>query len=635
VTRFEILKRALKLLKLAFALMAALGTPAAAANYTFIKVADNGGGSNLLIPGAGVPASIALNASGTVAFSARRADAKGNPTSNLILTGSGGALTIIADSGSTLQFAYPYSINSCGAVLFGLANAGKLSLYTGAGSSMSTVVTDPNDQLNGDSAATMNDGGVIAYTALNSAAPGFIPIRIVSNGKVSPVDPNNIHVNLGLGQLDSAGNLIFRGSTAQGLTPFLAIDRAGTIATLATESSQLSLVLSYFPALNDSGVVALTGHLGSETGPAAIVKVEGTKITTIVSGTGSYTPVNINNSGTVVYGVQGVGGLGTLTGIYSGPDPAADKVIVIADALFGSKVTNLFGFGYGAGRWLNDRGQVAFYYALANGTVGVAVATPAAANPTAPVLPTDSILNAATLAGNALSPGSIVSLFGDSFSPDLVVAPSGSLPKSLNSVSVTFNGIAAPLYFVSAKQINAQVPFEVTGSTVQVQVHTPGGDSDIRTVSMDLFSPGIYTQTQNGSGQGIVTFADTGALAAPLSGTSNAHPAHAGDVLTIYANGLGPVTPSIVSGVNSCGGTCLPDYSNLGIRNVTTAPVITIGGVNVPTEDILFAGLAPLYVGLYQVNLRLPSGIAPGSAVPIVLHLGNDSSPSTVTMAVQ
>jgi uncharacterized protein (TIGR03437 family) len=625
--------------KLAIVLMAALDATvllvpaAAAANYTFTKIADNSPGSNLLIPGSS--SSIALNASGAVAFSARRADSKGNPTSNLVLTGSGGALTIIEDSGSNLRFAYPYSINSSGAVLFGVTDSGKLTLYTGNGTGMSPVSTDPNDQLIGTATATMNDAGVIAYTALNGAVTGTIPIRIVSNGNIRAVDPDNNHSNFGIGQLDGPGNLVFVGATPSDSAPFLAIDKGGTVTTLATENSQLSLVLSYFPALNDSGVVALTGHVGSETGPAAIVKVAGTKITTVVSGTGSYTPANINNSGTVVYGIQGIGGLGNLTGIFAGPDPAADKVVAIGDDLFGSKVTRLFGLGYGAGRWLNDRGQVAFYYALANGTVGVAVATPAVASPTAPVLPADAVLNAATFAGSAISPGSVVSLFGDSFSANLVVAPSGVLPESLNNVSVTFNGVAAPLYFVSPQQINAQVPFEITGSTAQIQVHTPGGDSDIRTVSMDLFSPGIYTQTQSGSGQGIVTFADTATLAAPLSGTSNGHPARAGDILTIYANGLGPVTPSIASGLNSCGGTCLSDFSNLTLRNVTTAPVVEIGGVSVPAENILFAGLAPLYIGLYQTNLRLPNGIAPGSAVPIILHQGNDSSRSTVTIAVQ
>jgi hypothetical protein len=76
---------------------------AAAANYTFTKIADNSPGSNLLIPGSS--SSIALNASGKVASSAHRADSKGNPTSNLVLTGSGGALTIIEDSGTLGEIA--------------------------------------------------------------------------------------------------------------------------------------------------------------------------------------------------------------------------------------------------------------------------------------------------------------------------------------------------------------------------------------------------------------------------------------------------------------------------------------------------------------------------------------------------
>jgi uncharacterized protein (TIGR03437 family) len=272
---------------------------------------------------------------------------------------------------------------------------------------------------------------------------------------------------------------------------------------------------------------------------------------------------------------------------------------------------------------------------LANGLKGVAVATPAAPNLAAPLLPADSVVNAASLSATALSPGSIVSLFGDRFASGLVVESTAVLPTSLSNVSVTFNGIAAPLYFVSPKQINAQVPFGITGTTVQVQVKASNGQSDIRTLTGGIYSPAIYTLAQSGGGQAIVTFADTSTLAAPRGATPDSRPARAGDILTIYADGLGPVTPAIDSGVNSCGGVCAPDFSNFTLRRVTTMPVVEIGGVRVPDGNILFAGLAPQFVGLYQINLRLPAGITASAAAPVVLHQGSAASPASVTMAVE
>jgi uncharacterized protein (TIGR03437 family) len=396
----------------------------------------------------------------------------------------------------------------------------------------------------------------------------------------------------------------------------------------------VNLALTSFPAINDQGTVAFSGSVGAQIGRPAVFKVDGKQVTTVATGADMFTPVNINNNGVVAFG-RLTGGGGELAGIYVGPDPQADKVVAVGDAMFGSTVNSLAGFGRAPGRFLNDRGQIALYYALANGLKGVAVATPAAPNLAAPLLPADSVVNAASLSATGLAPGSIVSLFGDRFASGLVVSSTPALPTSLSNLSVTFNGIAAPLYFVSPKQINAQVPIGITGTTVQVQVRASNGQSDIRTLTGGIYSPAIYTLTQGGSGQAIVTFADTSTLAAPRGATPDSRPARAGDILTIYANGLGPVTPAIESGVNSCGGTCAPDFSNFTLRRVTTMPVVEIGGLRVPDENILFAGLAPQFVGLYQINLRLPTGIAANAAAPVVLHQGSAASPASVTMAVE
>ena len=95
-------------------------------------------------------------------------------------------------------------------------------------------------------------------------------------------------------------------------------------------------------------------------------------------------------------------------------------------------------------------------------------------------------------------------------------------------------------------------------------------------IQIATYSPGIFTLAQNGEGQAIVTFAGTADLAAPLGTVGASRPATAGDLLTVYANGLGPVEPPIENGHNSCepDGVCLPDGSNVVLRHTTMTPVI-------------------------------------------------------------
>jgi uncharacterized protein (TIGR03437 family) len=597
------------------AMLSMLVPVALPADYTFTKIADNSPGS--MLTWANPPGTLAINASGTVVFKALRVDARGNPTGDVIYTGSGGALTIIADTTGNFRNLFPSSLNSRGTALFGaFLQDFSFGLFTGAGGATSRVATEANDLVTASSLGDINEDGTVAYLAPPA-------IRIVSNGAVRTVDRETSHTGLSMGQLNRSGSLVF--VRLQNADRSIAVDKAGVLSTIVAESSSVYVGSTFMPAMNDNGAVAFIGSPSVQQPRPTLFKFDNGQLTTIVTGTEALSAVNINNNGTVAYArITGPGS--STTGVYIGPDPAADKVIAVGDSLFGSRLGSIDGPGKGNGRYFNDRGQIAFYYTLANGERGVAVATPAAPSAGAPVLPADSVLNAATLTATALAPGSIVSLFGDRFSSDLLVPSTATLPTSLSGVSVTFNGIAAPLYFVSPKQINTQVPFELTGTSAQVQVRTPGGQSEIRTLTIGLYSPGIYTLAQSGTGQGIVTFADTSTLVAPRAPSSDSRPARVGDIITIYANGLGAVNPSIASAVNSCGGVCLPDFSNLVLRRLPVVPGIEIGGVRVTEPDILFAGLAPQFVGLYQINLRLPAGIAPSNSTAVVLRQGSTAA---------
>jgi uncharacterized protein (TIGR03437 family) len=146
-------------------------------------------------------------------------------------------------------------------------------------------------------------------------------------------------------------------------------------------------------------------------------------------------------------------------------------------------------------------------------------------------------------------------------------------------------------------------------------------------VTITELQPGIYTADESGSGPGIVTNASTGQL------ISASNPTHASDYLVIYCTGLGPV-----QGPNGQPGPADGAVASTNIIFHTTANVTaTIGGLNTP---VLFSGLTPTLAGLYQVNVQVPAGAMPGSAVPLAIaatdpNTGATAHSNSVTITVQ
>ena len=117
----------------------------------------------------------------------------------------------------------------------------------------------------------------------------------------------------------------------------------------------------------------------------------------------------------------------------------------------------------------------------------------------------------------------------------------------------------------------------------------------------------------------------------------DSRPATAGDFLTIYANGMGPVDPPIADGHDSCSpaGLCELPGSTLVLRHTTMTPVIRIGGVEVPAENVLFSGSSPASVGVNEIVFEMPPGVPTGDEVPITIEIGGVVSRDDVTMAVK
>jgi uncharacterized protein (TIGR03437 family) len=128
-------------------------------------------------------------------------------------------------------------------------------------------------------------------------------------------------------------------------------------------------------------------------------------------------------------------------------------------------------------------------------------------------------------------------------------------------------------------------------------------------------TPGIFTSSGNGAGQGAVLNQD-------FSVNATRNPAAAGSAVMIYATGLGPTSPSFVTG--QPGGTSPPN-------NTTETPVVSINGA---PALVLFSGLAPGFAGEYQVNAIIPAGTPSGPAVSLQIQMGGRRS-NTVTVAVQ
>jgi uncharacterized protein (TIGR03437 family) len=235
-----------------------------------------------------------------------------------------------------------------------------------------------------------------------------------------------------------------------------------------------------------------------------------------------------------------------------------------------------------------------------------------------PVVAAGGVVDAATFTAPVV-PGSLVSIFGANLAAETVSAGAIPLPTTLGEASVSFNGSAAPLLYVSAGQINAQLPWEVSATgSVSVVVTNAGVSSAPRAVQVGAFSPGLFAV----AGHGIAINPD-GTLAAPTGSIPGlaSHPATPGDTLMLLASGLGPVTPAGITGDNSL----------VILRSTTTTPVVLIGGTSAP---VTFSGLSPQFVGVYQINVVMPSVALPANAAPLQIESGGITSTIHTTIAV-
>jgi uncharacterized protein (TIGR03437 family) len=245
-----------------------------------------------------------------------------------------------------------------------------------------------------------------------------------------------------------------------------------------------------------------------------------------------------------------------------------------------------------------------------------------------PLVAAGGVLNAASFAklssglGSPVSPGSLVAIFGSNLGTAEAHAGGTSFSNNLGGVSVTFNGVTAPLRDVLPSgpypSINAQVPFEASGPQ-SVVVTVNNVSSSAETTQIVAQAPGIFT-IPSGIGAAVLVNQSDGSIAAPAGSIPGlpSHPIAVGQAAYFYATGLGAMSPAVADGTDggASGGT---------VHNVAGMPTVLVDSIPVTP---VFAGQAPYYPGVYQVNIVIPKGAHSGT-----VNLQIQSADGTVTSA--
>jgi uncharacterized protein (TIGR03437 family) len=251
---------------------------------------------------------------------------------------------------------------------------------------------------------------------------------------------------------------------------------------------------------------------------------------------------------------------------------------------------------------------------------------------TIPLIEAGGALNNADYApGESLSQGDIVALFGAQLATGTPAGISSlPLPTTLGMVQVLLNGQPVPLYYVSATQINFQVPIDATigAGTLQVVSNSVNGNTIAVTIAKAV--PRILQLYGVNGGYGIIVNASDNSFAIPTTTGVASHPVTVGQALVIYAIGFGPTNPV------SATGTASPTSP---LANITDSPMVCFAAPSPfdPKGNCvapLFAGLTPSYVGLYQINVVVPEDSPTGVLVPIYIST-SDGNSNVVNVDIQ
>jgi uncharacterized protein (TIGR03437 family) len=240
------------------------------------------------------------------------------------------------------------------------------------------------------------------------------------------------------------------------------------------------------------------------------------------------------------------------------------------------------------------------------------------------VLPAISAAVSSASYTGPIAANTLISLFGTGFQPAGLTRPlyeadvtSKSVPNVLSCTGVEINGIRAGMYYVSPTQLNVVVPNGVTPGQAAVRVvlnpaNRPVFSSPLAVTAASA-APGLFTLDGK---HAVAQFAGTTKLVGDPATLTGSAPAKPGDLVTLWATGLGDTNPKVDA-------AAIAQAAAPTVNTVT----VTLNGTALVPADVMYAGLAPgLVAGAYQINIRIPAGVAAGDAAIKLAVNGNSSA---------
>ena len=236
------------------------------------------------------------------------------------------------------------------------------------------------------------------------------------------------------------------------------------------------------------------------------------------------------------------------------------------------------------------------------------------------------VVNRSSLKPGGVAPNASLLLYGSNLGPSTpVFAPSGQdLPTTLNGVQVLMNSQALPIKAVSSVAVDAVMPSDaVVGATAHFSVSVNGTKSNEVSYQVQATAPGLFSQGQLGD-LNSGNWALVKAVDQNYKPISSDNPAVPGSYITVYATGLGATDPSFAAGA-------VPPSTPLYVTKTPTNA--SIAGV---AAEVPFAGLAPGFPAVYQLNIKVPTGIPTGYQLILIWNGGGVSQDSlSIPIAAQ
>ena len=461
----------------------------------------------------------------------------------------------------------------------------------------------------------------IAVTVNTASVPASITAYVTPNGGALPKSLFNIFTTgtgvKGAVTTQSGGNWLAFVSGSGGLIPAVSpwLVQVAAPAGLGAGTYTGSVAISGSSVAADNKTIAVSMVITS----SPILQLSSNSATRLVAvqgGTPQYAVVSFDNIG---QGSLNVTGGSSSAKFLTASATSPNSLLVTADptglapGIYNGTITVTSNAANNA--------QVPLPYQLVVAAAG------------APAILPGGVVNISTYAQEAISPGDIAAIFGTQFAPSgtFTAAPSLPLATSLAGTQVLVNGVPAPLFFVSPGQVNFQAPYSLDPAQVNtVQVVAGGTQGNIRSIQVNRSMPRLLTRTGS---YGTIVNATDGTLPFPTSvpdAVFKTHPAKPGDVIVIYAIGLGPTSPAAMEGQPSNDGTAGKPLQS--IANV----MVNFGGFfsgHLSQLIAPFAGLTPTAAGLYQINLVIPDDITPGPAVQLFINVNGVNS-NVVNIAI-